>query len=192
MAPFHRISSPIKRTTWALAGAIVALGFSACGTPPTAESLVSQGLKAQLSGDDTTAEATYEQALKLDPNNAVAHYDLGTIYDRQGNGSQAVTQYTAALVTNPTFVDALFNLAVDTASADPASAQRLYQRVLELQPRMAAAWLNLGFILRGDGMLSEAKADWAKAVALDASLASHVPTPSASTGSRSTPSPSTS
>jgi len=170
----------LYRKTGALAVAILAITMAACGTPPTAQSLVSQGLKAQLAGDESTAESTYQQAIKLDPNNAIAHYDLGTVYDRQGNVSQAVTEYTATLVISPSFTDALFNLAVDTATSDPSGAQRLYLRVLALQPTFAAAWLNLGFILRSDGKLTEAKADWAKAVALDASLASNVPMPSPS------------
>jgi len=160
--------------------ATLAMAIAGCGTPPTAQSLVSQGLKAQLAGDESTAESTYQQAIKLDPNNAVAHYNLGTVYDRQGNTWQAVTEYTATLVISPSFTDALFNLAVDTATSDPAGAQRLYLHVLALQPTFAAAWLNLGFIVRDEGKLAEAKADWAKAVALDASLASHVPTPAPS------------
>ena len=141
----------MKAKPSALAAAMLAIGIAACGTPPTAQSLVSQGLKAQLAGDASTAESTYQQAIKLDPNNAVAHYNLGTVYDRQGNTSQAVTEYTATLVISPTFTDALFNLAVDTATSDPAGAQRLYLRVLALQPTFAAAWLNLGFIVQGEG-----------------------------------------
>jgi Flp pilus assembly protein TadD len=64
--------------------------------------------------------------------------------------------------------------------------------VLALQPTFAAAWLNLGFILRSDGKLAEAKTDWAKAVALDASLASHVPTPAPSAVTKPATTPSTS
>jgi Flp pilus assembly protein TadD len=155
--------------------AILAAGVAACGAPPTAASLVSQGLKAQLAGDDSTAESTYQQAIKVDPNNAVAHYDLGTVYDRQGSRSLAVEEYTTTLVIDPSFTDALFNLAVDTAGSDPSGAENLYLRVLTVQPSFAAAWLNVGFILQSEGKLSQARADWGKAVALDASLASHIP-----------------
>lgn len=176
MTYYHRLTGRPKGATLALAAAMLTIGVAACGTPPTAQSLVSQGLKAQLAGDEFTAESTYQQAIKLDPNNAVAHYNLGTVYDRQGNTSQAVTEYTATLVISPSFTDALFNLAVDTATSDPAGAQRLYLRVVALQPTFAAAWLNLGFTQRDEGQLADAMTDWAKAVALDASLASHVPT----------------
>ncbi len=192
MTHSHRITGPPKGAIGAFAAAALAITTAACGTPPTAQSLVSQGLKAQLAGDASTAESTYQQAIKLDPNNAIAHYDLGTVYDRQGKVSQAVTEYTATLVISPSFTDALFNLAVDTATSDPSSAQRLYLRVLALQPTFAAAWLNLGFILRSDGKLAEAKTDWAKAVALDASLASHVPTPAPSAVTKPATTPSTS
>jgi tetratricopeptide (TPR) repeat protein len=175
------MTDAITRSALALTLSMLAVGIAACGAPPTAAALVSQGLKAQLAGDETTAETTYQQAIKLDPNNAVAHYDLGTVYDRQGSKAQAVTEYTATLVIDPTFADALFNLAVDTVTTDSVGAEKLYLRVLALQPNFAAAWLNLGFILQGQAKLPDARSDWAKAVALDSSLASHVPAPTPAT-----------
>ncbi len=161
---------------------LLAVVLAACGTPQSATTLVALGLKAQLSGDLTTAEDNYQQAIKLDANNMVAHYDLGTIYDRHGNTSLAVGEYTAALTIDPTFTDALFNLAVDTAATDPASAKTLYLKVVAGQPSFAAAWLNLGFILEDEGDASAAHADWSKAVVLDPSLATRIPrTPTTAT-----------
>jgi tetratricopeptide (TPR) repeat protein len=156
------------------------IGIAACGTPATATSLVAQGLRAQLSGNVSTAASAYQQAITLDRNNTIAHYDLGTVYDKQGNTTRAITEYRATLLIDPNFTDALFNLAVDTAASDPAGAAQLYFKVLSLQPTFAAAWLNVGFILQGEGKVSEATADWAKAVALDASLAARIPSPAPS------------
>ena len=190
MAVVQRMIRPMRGAVGAVALSMLVIGIAACGSPSTSESLTAQGLKAQLAGDTSTAATTYRQAIKLDPNNAVAHYDLGTVYDGQGNVSQAVSEYTATLVISPSFTDALFNLAVDTATSDPMGARQLYLRVVALQPSFAAAWLNLGFIQQRDGDLSAAKADWAKAVALDASLASHVPSaPAAGAAASPTPKP---
>jgi tetratricopeptide (TPR) repeat protein len=165
-----------RQSLGALAICSLAIGVAACGSPPTATSLVAQGLRAQLAGNVSTAENAYKQAIELDANNVIAHYDLGTVYDKQGSTTQAVGEYRAALVIDPTFADALFNLAVDTTSADPPGAAQLYLKVLSLQPTYAAAWLNLGFILRSEGKGGAAKADWERAVVLDPSLAARVPT----------------
>jgi tetratricopeptide (TPR) repeat protein len=167
---------------------IAACGSSSATPAQGAAALVTQGLKAQLSGDLATAASDYQQAIHLDGSSMVAHYDLGTVYDEQRNSAQAITEYQAALVIDPTFPDALFNLAVDTAGTNPQSASVLYSRVVSLQPNYAAAWLNLGFALmtQGDGV--QARKDWAKAIALDPTLASRLPktTPTPAT----TPSPS--
>jgi superkiller protein 3 len=152
---------------------------------------VTQGLKAQLSGDAATAQQDYKQAIQLDPNNDVAHFDLGTVYDEQRLEAQAVTEYQMALVIAPNFTDALFNLAVDTAGTNPPSAEQLYSKVVSIQPNFAAAWLNLGFALMSQGNADQAKVDWAKAIALDPSLGSRLPkaTPSPSAVASPTPKP---
>jgi Tfp pilus assembly protein PilF len=167
-----------RRTCGLLAPFMFVLGVAACGAPQTSPDLVTLGLKAQLSGDLSTATTDYRRAIQLDANNVIAHYDLGTIYDQQGNQTSAIGEYRRALVIEPTFTDAMFNLAVDTASSDPVAAQGLYLNVLSLQPSFAAAWLNVGFILQGEGNVGEARADWAKAVSLAPSLAARLPSPS--------------
>jgi Tfp pilus assembly protein PilF len=154
---------------------VLSIALAACGTPQSAATLVALGLKAQLSGDLTTAEDNYQQAIKLDANNVLAHYDLGTVDDRHGKTSLAVGEYTAALVIDPTFTDALFNLAVDTTSSDPSGAKGLYLKVVSESPTFAAAWLNVGFIFQAEGNTAEARADWTKAASLEPSLATRIP-----------------
>ncbi|MFI5285755.1 MAG: tetratricopeptide repeat protein [Candidatus Dormibacteria bacterium] len=185
----RRVIALRKHPVAALALAPLLAGIAACGTSPAtpaqaATTLVTQGLKAQLSGDLATAASDYQQAIHLDGSNMVAHYDLGTVFDQQRSTAAAVAQYQAALVINPTFPDALFNLAVDTAGTNPQSATVLYSRVVALQPTFAAAWLNLGFALMSQGQAAQAKADWAKAIVLDPTLATRLPK------ATSTPSPS--
>jgi Tfp pilus assembly protein PilF len=192
----RRVIALRKHPLAALAIAPVLAGIAACGSSPAspaqaATTLVTQGLKAQLSGDLATAASDYQQAIHLDGSNMVAHYDLGTVFDQQRSTAAAVTQYQAALVINPTFPDALFNLAVDTAGTNPLSATVLYSKVVALQPTFAAAWLNLGFTLMTEGQAAQAKADWAKAIALDPTLASRLPkaTPTPSPSPTATPKP---
>jgi len=172
---------PWKPAISACAASWALMGLAGCGSPATpsqnAAALVTQGLQAQLSGDLATASRDYLQAIRDDPYNAVAHYDLGTIDDRQGDTAQAVAQYTSTLEILPSFTDALFNLAVDSASANPGRAEVLYRQVVSLQPTFAAAWLNLGFVLQREGSVGEAEADWARAVSLDRTLEARLPSP---------------
>jgi Tfp pilus assembly protein PilF len=178
-----------------LAISTFALLLVACGSPApanvSATSLITQGLKAQLSGNTATAKSDYLQAIHLSPNNDIAHFDLGTVYDQQRSTALAEQEYQLALVIAPNFTNALFNLAVDTAGTNPPSAALLYSKVLTLQPKFAAAWLNLGFTLLAEGKVSLAHADWAKAILLDPSLASRLPkaTPAPSGVSSPTSSP---
>jgi Tfp pilus assembly protein PilF len=169
----------------------------ACGAPGaskvSATSLITQGLKAQLSGDASTAKSDYLQAIHLSPNNDIAHFDLGTVYDQQRSTVLAEEEYQLALVIAPNFTNALFNLAVDTAGSNPPSAELLYTKVVTLQPKFAAAWLNLGFAVLAEGKTIAAQTDWAKAILLDPSLASRLPkttpTPSAASSPKSSPTP---
>jgi hypothetical protein len=82
----RRFVSPMRgagRRRAAFAVGPLLLILAACGSQSTpaqsGANLVTQGLKAQLSGDAATAKADYQQAIALNPNNDVAHFDLGTV-----------------------------------------------------------------------------------------------------------------
>lgn len=76
------------------------------------------------------AKTNFERATKLDPDNAVAHYGLGSIYEELGKIEQAQAEYEIA--TQGEFSDAYNNLA------------RLY--ILKQQSDKAAVLLNQGLI----------------------------------------------
>lgn len=141
----------------------------------TSSDLVSAGIAAQKAGNLATALHEYAAALQIDPADSPAYFDLGTVYDAQGRHAQAEAEYRAAVAVNPTFVFALFNLAVDTAPSDPQGAEALYRKVVTLQPSWAGAWLNLGFVLQSEGRSADARAAWAMAVSIDPSLGTRVP-----------------
>jgi tetratricopeptide (TPR) repeat protein len=142
-------------------GALVAgplfVGLAACGTPQTpaqtATNLVTQGLKAQLAGDLATAAHDYQQAIQTDANNTVSHYDLGTIYDQQGNVAKAVGEYQATLVINPTFTDAVFRFVDCRAVVLQGHRAAAHIRSRVVEPRLHPA--EPGSDRSGKGRLGE-------------------------------------
>ncbi len=102
--------------------------------------------------------AEYIEMLRLNPENPSAHYDLGTLFFRQGRIKDAIRHWTNAVRLKPDWPEALNNLAWVLATGekeelrDPAEAVRLAKRACELtnhnQPKMldtlAAAYASAG------------------------------------------------
>ena len=51
------------------------------------------------------AAAAFKKAIALDPVNAMAHYNLGAVYDAQKNYDEAIDEYRRALVLEPDHAD---------------------------------------------------------------------------------------
>lgn len=82
----------------------------------------------------------YKQVLRLDPNNKMAHNNLGVIFLRQGLPGKARTEFSAALQKDPKYVDALYNMACLAANTgDPSQAMGYLSRAVSIQPE-AAVW----------------------------------------------------
>ena len=56
-------------------------------------------------GDLSAAESAYGRVLQLNPNNALAHFNLGTIFDAQRKYEDAIEAYTVALTLEPALGD---------------------------------------------------------------------------------------
>lgn len=131
--------------------------------------------EAQLQGEQLAREgklpeaaAAYEKALAMAPALVPAHVSLISVYGRLGQAAKAEEHFRAAVALKPDAPDAYFNHGLLLASQEKfPEAEDAFRRTLDLQP-YAGARLNLGFMLEAQGKLSEALAEYQKAVQDDA------------------------
>lgn len=128
------------------------------------------GLKAHAAGDLVSAARDYNTTLEYDPTNKFAYYNLAIIDEADGNYGLAEDKYRSALETDPAYEPALFNLAILRAGPDPKEAISLYQKAVASDKKDAAAWLNLGLLLRADGQERAGDKDVLRAIALEPTL----------------------
>ncbi|MFZ1864610.1 MAG: tetratricopeptide repeat protein [Polyangiales bacterium] len=133
-----------------------------------AEKTLDEGARAAAKGDTATAEASFQQTLKRDPNAYEALYDLGVLADRQGNERVAMDYYRRALGVLPDYEPAARGistillrrgkvqeaLAVVEPLADASRAnlemQALYAELLVEARRLEEAWLAARRALKCD------------------------------------------
>ena len=65
---------------------------------------------------------------------------------------------------------ALFNLAILRTNSDPTEAIALYKRAVAVEKKDAAAWLNLGLLLRDEGKETVGNQAVLRAIALNPKL----------------------
>jgi tetratricopeptide (TPR) repeat protein len=79
------------------------------------------------------AERNYRKAIQVDPNYALAHFNLGNLYDERGEREQALTHYLAALRIHAGYADAHYNVALLYQSmGQPLKAVRHWKLYLKL------------------------------------------------------------
>jgi Tfp pilus assembly protein PilF len=161
---------------------VVGLAASACSSTPssspakTADNLVTQGLGAESKGESQTAVNDFTAAIAANPTDTYAYYDLGVMYQSQlNNPTQAATEYNKAMLANPSYKPAIFNLAILETPTDPAGAIALYNKILALDPNDADTNFNQGLLLIAQNQSTQGHADLEKAIMLEPSLASRVP-----------------
>lgn len=167
-----RASGPTRALALALA-LTVAVVFGGCAKGeapyPAAARELTLGVAAESAGDLPAAREHYRRALEHDPRSKLAFYDLGLLDQRAGRMKAAETNYRRALRSDPYYFLALFNLAIVLTPSDPAGAEAMYRRAIEVAPDNANAHLNLGLLLRARGGTAEADGEVAKAKALEQS-----------------------
>ena len=124
----------------------------------------------------------YKQLLDLNPQNAVALFDLGAAYQAKGDLDAAIDAYRNAInydAANDQYKKALVSAldqkakpTIDQAfqehkNKNYAKAIELYQQALQMVPNNASLWFNMASAEYARQNYLQAKDDYAKALKLD-------------------------
>lgn len=106
--------------------------------------------------------AAFQEAIRLQPDSAEAHFDLGLARERQGEEAAAAGEFRLALRYDPELLPA--RCALGSAISDPAEATREFQKALDANPQLVCALDGLAQVLAGQGQYDAAAHDWRKAL----------------------------
>ena len=114
------------------------------------------------------AEEISKQAIKLNPDHALAHHALGTVYDRLDRSAEAIAEFNNAIRLRPDFANAYLFMANTLAKqGDNSAAESNFLRTLELEPRLVGAMTGLGDLYTRSGRFSEAISLFKRALEAD-------------------------
>jgi tetratricopeptide (TPR) repeat protein len=127
-----------------------------------------EGEAAAKAGDHDRAIVNFNEAIRLNPNDAVAYFDRGVSYSNKGDLDRAIADYNEAIRLNPAYHIAFNNRGLsynykgqyDRAIADLNEAIRL-------NPVYVFAFNNRGLAYKNKGDLDRAIADFNEAIRLD-------------------------
>ncbi len=138
-------------------------------TPGFAEAHYQLGLALRQSADGPQkAEAAFKQVLRLDPNHALAHLQLGLLFLARGDRAEAAAEFEVAAKLAPGLAEAhrgLGRLALD--SRDWQTAVQEFKAVVAWNPEDAAAHYDLAASLNATGQVDEASRELHIAQKLD-------------------------
>jgi Flp pilus assembly protein TadD len=113
------------------------------------------------------ARIQFLEVLKLKPDYAEAHDNLGIIYQLQGNLDAAIAETSEALRLQPGLIRARNNLGAGLAAqGKTAEAIVQFRETLRRNPGNAETHYNLGKVLADQKQTSEASAEFSEAIRL--------------------------
>lgn len=134
------------------------------------DDLLAEAEQAEESGDLATAESLYMTAMRADAADPVLPFNLGNVFQAQGQSAEAKIAWQIAVARDPAFAEAWYNLAMaaeDESQTDLAVAE--YRRAVQAQPDYADAQFNLALLLTRLDRCPEALAAWERFLELEPS-----------------------
>lgn len=130
-------------------------------------------------GDFAQAEKEYKGLVSQHKKSAAPVLHLAMLYQQQGKADAAIKSYQAAIAADSNLALAYNNIAwlLSSQKKNPAEAERMARKAVELSPQDAQFLDTLGWINRGNGKLDEARAALEKAAQLaseDVSIIAHL------------------
>ncbi|MEM1368300.1 MAG: tetratricopeptide repeat protein [Cyanobacteria bacterium P01_H01_bin.15] len=154
-----------------LFGVLLVLGLLGAPRAVVAQNvyqLFERGIAAYNAGQFSQAESIWLEVLKIEPDNADAHYRLGRALIRQNKLEESITVNSKAIQLNPDLFRVHINLGVALGRQGKLEdAIAAYRQAIQLNPDFAIAHNNLGIALRRQGKLEDAIASYRQAIQLD-------------------------
>ncbi|MGH9955899.1 MAG: DUF2225 domain-containing protein [Pyrinomonadaceae bacterium] len=136
-----------------------------------------KGREHYRNDEDTQAIQAFQEAIKLDPDLAEAHFRLGLTYDALGQQQEAEEAYKKAVETykkhldseeNNNDAEAHYNLGQTYAGLHVyGEAVREYRQAVRLKPDDAAIYYDLGLALMRLAQYDEAVSAFSKSLEID-------------------------
>jgi tetratricopeptide (TPR) repeat protein len=133
-----------------------------------ADAVFEDAQAAEESGDAAAAEQLYCRAMKMDPADPAAPFNLGNVLRAEGRSLEAEAAYRAAVKAGPGFAQAWYNLAdlLDDQGRTREAVPCLI-RALEADPDYADAMYNMALLLQRLERYADAAAAWRRYLAMD-------------------------
>ena len=110
-------------------------------------SALRQSMELHQSKDMRQAKETYESAIKLSPNLAVAHFNLGRVFFDMEDMDNAIACYERARELDPDDAETYVNLGnAYNYGGKSDKALEAYEQAVRLSPNLAQAYGNMGSI----------------------------------------------
>ena len=143
-----------------------------CGGLSEAEKRVNAGVELGQEGRLEEAITEFDEAIRLNPQDADAYYNRGNTYDDLGQHQRAIQEFDEALRLDPQFAEIYVNRGL--AYADLSQHQRAiqeYDEAIRLNPQFVLAYYNRGLAYGNLGQHQRAIQDFDAAIRLDPQLA---------------------